>query len=318
MRFIALTGRALVIGTACSATHAEVLHDNLCITDSVLYDSSWWSFCGGREYWGASYNAESADVFRLATVSWVTSATMDYQSLYGLKPEAICIRIYQGISFDCDSTRPEEASTWSQSVESANFSWIILNDSPDGAPMRRATMQLDDPIRIPSGCAFLSMQAYSETDVYGVPLGNYRYADDYPCMTVGNPWARSGAEDDPCCEGKPFFFLGPDWDYFGSLEPDTFSMRIEGIPAGECVGGERMRTKCTPMGAGDEFKVVVRVAVGQPNSVVTALLDPPDPRSVSIALDVTGKGKGKFKHAAEGDHKVFLCNAIETVTCHRR
>ncbi len=92
-------------------------------------------------------------------------------------------------------------------------------------------------------------------------------------------------------------------------------MRIEGIPAGDCVGTERVTAACKP-GDGERLgKIVVKVRDGQPNGIVTALLDPPDPRSMSIALDGAGRGKGKFKGVALGEHRVFVCDSIVNVTC---
>ncbi|GIK17639.1 MAG: hypothetical protein BroJett003_26030 [Planctomycetota bacterium] len=93
------------------------------------------------------------------------------------------------------------------------------------------------------------------------------------------------------------------------------SLRIEGIPAGDCVDGEIVSATCKVRDGVRRGRVVVKISGGQPNGTVTALLDPPDPRSMSIALDGSGRGKGKFRGVPLGEHRVFVCDSIVDVPC---
>ncbi len=64
-----------------------------------------------------------------------------------------------------------------------------------------------------------------------------------------------------------------------------------------------------------EGDVLVKVRSGQLNGIVTALLNPPDPQSMSIPLDGSGRGKGKLRGVPLGEHRVFVCDSIVDVTC---
>ncbi|GIK16588.1 MAG: hypothetical protein BroJett003_15520 [Planctomycetota bacterium] len=139
--------------------------------------------------------------------------------------------------------------------------------------------------------------------------------EDYGCSAV----RRDGGERNQCCDGNGGYGH-QDWRQLddSSFQVGAISMRVEGIPAGDCSGGERVTAACKP-GDGERLgKIVVKVRDGQPGGTVTALLDPPDPRHVSIPLDARGRGKGKFRDVDDtAAHRVFLCDAVLDVPCGR-
>ncbi|MCK6465963.1 MAG: hypothetical protein L6Q93_14135, partial [Phycisphaerae bacterium] len=234
-------------------------------------------------------------------------ATWHYLTLdlgLGLVPKKLCVGFYGDEDDDCIADQQAQHFEEATRIESAPF-----DDSVYGFNGMRTTAHLSYPPMLRSGSWFGSFQPAS-TD-WGYSPISYGSCGSSEYLCGAN--YRDGGELNGCCDGLGAFG-SEEWrcDCFYGLK---ISMRIEGIPAGDCVGTERVTAACKP-GDGERLgKIVVKVRDGQPNGIVTALLDPPDPRSMSIALDGAGRGKGKFKGVALGEHRVFVCDSIVNVTC---
>ncbi|MCC7293274.1 MAG: hypothetical protein IT449_14540 [Phycisphaerales bacterium] len=278
--------------------------DNSCIVDDGVYAMNLSSFCGADDVFGRRSNVEAADRFGIDSPYWVTSVQMDFLTLYGIKPDQACVGFYGNAPARCE---PAEAAFCIQTVDGASFGWVEYEDIHGSYEGRRLTIDFATPCRLAAGEWYLAVQPIGQSDAAGIVAALYG-ADD--CFQTGSPiWRRAG-EETACCEGLDAI----PWNCDHSFEPPTLSMRVEGVPTGDCLGSERVTAKCKAHGGG-EFNVVVRFRNGQPNGTVTALLDPPDPRSMSIPLDDRGRGKGKFKNVPLGEHRVFVCDSIVDVTC---
>ncbi|MCC7292448.1 MAG: hypothetical protein IT449_10360 [Phycisphaerales bacterium] len=295
---------------ASSSTHAaDVLHDTLCIVDDGLYlGNDMPCFCGGRDIYGESYNFQVADAFNLEESYWITVIAVDFLTLNGSMPDQVCAALYLGAPMCNDSRSPYISDV----LYDGQFSWTEFHDTVYETYLgRRLWADLELPYRLPTGRWYVSLQPSTDADVSRVPAARSPLGS---CEIEGNAITRWVVDDpEPCCFADPL----NEWDWWcdGSFEPPIISMRVEGLPAGDCVGGEIVTANCRP-GDGERLgKIIVKVRSGQPNGAVTALLDPPDPRSMSIALDDRGRGKGKFRIVPLGEHRVFVCDSIVDVTC---
>lgn len=289
---------------------ADVLLDNQCIVDNALYRTSYHSFCGGEAVYGESYNLQAADGFVLDVEHWITAVSMDFLGSDGIEPDHVCVRFYEHLGRNCELSDLDFAGA---ELEAGEFAWIEFEDRVFGRAGRRLQTSLANPIRLPADYWYLSVQPSTPLDAYKVPAALY---NPDACYGIGLVAYRDGRDFNPCCEavgegGWPF------WACDGSFDPDTLSMRVEGIPAGACAGGERVKATCRP-GDGEELgRIVVKVRRGQAGESVTALLNPPDPRNIRILLDDRGRGKGKFMDVPLGEHRVFVCDAVLDASCGR-
>jgi len=290
---------------------SDVLRDNLCMTDLQVYDGFYLSYCGGSVF-GQAYNFQCGDGFATTEAYWITSVNIDFLTAYGQTPDHLCVNFFEVQGGGCDSSETEFCG---RNILPGAFQWDPFQDTVYGKEGRRATIPLEEPCRLPQGCWLVSVQYASEADAAGAVAISYGRGLEFECLGGGRVYTRDGREHDPCCqlEGEPN--LWTDWRNDGTFEPDSLCTRVEGIPAGDCAGGEEVRAKCKPGGGERLGKVIVKVTDGEPHGAVTALFDPPDPQHVSIALDATGRGKGKFKRVPLGDHRVFVCDAIVSVGC---
>lgn len=286
----------------------EVLRDTLCIGDLALYEEMYPSFCNGEYLFNVAYNIQSADSFGRAEGYWITAFSVDFLTAYGTEPDHVCVAFYRALPRFCDVS---EQTSFEFVLARGSFSWSEFDDAVFQMQGRRLAVSVSRPVRLEAVPWYLSVQPSSFSDYYFIPAARYG-ADN--CFAAGNAIFRDGREDNSCCDGRGEYD-STDWVCDGSFEPDTLSMRVEGIPAGDCVGGERVWARCRARSGEQVGDVVVKVRSGQPNGTVTALLDPPDPQSMSIPLDGSGRGKGKFKGVSLGDHRVFVCDAIVDVTC---
>lgn len=303
----------LVTTTAYRAAGFEIIRDSLCMTDLQVYDTYYLNYCGGGALYGESYSMQSAEAFRLPGSYFVTKVTVDFLTVNGVTPDYICASFYENSGGAC---RVNEDANWSATLDSDAFSWEAFEDTVFGRfEGRRSDVSFSEPPLLSEGVWFGCLQPASEADFAGTPAASYSRALDYDCIEIGDTKSRESREDESCCIADGDWGWWKDWTCDGTFEPDTLSMRVEGIPAGDCVGGEQVRAKCRVRGGEQVGDVVVKVRDGQPNGTVTALLDPPDPRSMSIALDSAGRGKGKFRGVPLGEHRVFVCDSIVNVTC---
>ncbi|MCC7292447.1 MAG: hypothetical protein IT449_10355 [Phycisphaerales bacterium] len=260
---------------------------------------------------GESSNYQVGGTFVVLEPIWITAVTADFLTANGSAPEKLCVRFYRG----CPPLEIEEITLDSYPTD---FLWQAFDDPVYGLPGRRAIVLLDSIPRLDARCWVLSIQPATEGEAYLQTGATYGTAYSFGCAAGGHTFIRDGRDYNPCCvAGSERGYWSREWEDTteGTFEPDALSMRIEGIPAGDCVGGERVRARCKLRDGEHVGDVVVKVRSGQPNGVVTALLDPPDPKSMSISLDDSGRGKGKFRRVPIGDHRVFVCDAIVDVTC---
>lgn len=294
-----------------SPDSAEVLLDNLCIVDQQIYRGSYYSFCGGEAVYGVSYNIQAADEVVLEVPYWITRVTVDFLASNGDPPDHVCVRFYEHLGGRCNLSEHEYAA---EELRSGEFAWSEFDDVVFDKAGRRLDARLEPMVLLPEGVFYLSAQPSSPSNAFDVPAAYY-LSD--ACFETGDVHWRDGRKSSPCCEavgegGWPF------WDCTGSFEPDTLSMRVEGIPAGDCVGGEGVTARCKPGDGKRLGKVVVTVRGGQVGGTVTALLDPPDPRDIRIPLDDRGRGKGRFRDVDDSAaHRVFVCDAVLDVPCGR-
>ncbi len=238
---------------------------------------------------------------------------MDFLTLHGTVPDYVCASFYEFIGGGCSQS---EEPAWFLAVDSTLFSWEPFEETVfTGLQGRRAAVSFAAPPRLSDGLWLACLQPAGEADFGGPAAISYAKARAFDCIQIGSATWRESNEDESCCVANGDWGESKDWICDGSFEPDTLSMRVEGIPAGDCVGEERVRAKCRVRGGEQVGDVVVKVRSGSPNGTVTALLDPPDPQSMSIALDGSGRGKGKFRGVPLGEHRVFVCDSIVNVTC---
>ncbi|MCC7290869.1 MAG: hypothetical protein IT449_02270 [Phycisphaerales bacterium] len=309
---LAMNTRAAVIAISAamvctSALGAEVLHDNLCITEQGLYDRYPFNICGGDAYFGHPENWQLADRFEIDESYWITTATVDYITVFGVAPESVCARFFEGRPPEY-CTQPYARAHCGETMLAGSFDWDPIEGDFGEFEGRRATVRFREMCRLTEGKWYLSMQPVTGQDVAATLAADFD--DDHPCLHQGCMVWRWGVVEGSCCMDDS----DPEWDATDP-EPDTLSMRIEGIPAGDCVDGEIVTARCRPGDNERPGKIIVKVRDGQPNGTVTALLDPPDPKSMSIPLDDRGHGKEKFKDVPLGEHRVFVCDAIVDVTC---
>ncbi|KAA0220220.1 MAG: hypothetical protein EDS66_14140 [Planctomycetota bacterium] len=288
---------------------ADVVYDSLCITDDQSYQGGAWSYCGGEGVYGKEYDVQIADDMRLDAPYHIDRVTVDFVTFLGLCPDAVCVSLFSAEGESCmpSSDADKHLEINGESVVCEEFDDFIF-----GLQGVRITVVLD-PILLEAGRWFICTQPRGP-DFGGQP---YRSLADCGGDFVCDALRRDGGERNPCCAGSGIFG-DTDWKRFdeGGFQLPVVPMRIEGIPAGDCVGGERVTAACKP-GEGERLgKVVVKVRGGQAGGNVTALLDPPDPRHVSIPLDTRGRGKGKFRDVDDSAaHRVFLCDAVIDVPC---
>ncbi|MCC7292446.1 MAG: hypothetical protein IT449_10350 [Phycisphaerales bacterium] len=301
------------LGIAAPQVFSEVLLDNLCIVDAQIYDRHYISYCGMREFFGLSYSLEAADRFSIRRSYFITRVTVDQLTAYGRRADSVCIRFFEQLGPGC--TLNEEPYC-AHDVGADAIEWDVFEDTVYGDYMGlRLRHAFSGPCRLPANSWYLSVQPAGDNEYGAIPGISFDKALNYECVSIGNVQTREGRDDQPCCSADGDFGLWKDWTCDGAFETDTLSMRIEGIPAGDCADGERLRAKCKVRDGERVGDVVVKVLGGQPNGGVTALLDPPDPRSMSISLDGAGRGKGKFRSVPLGEHRVFVCDSIVDVTC---
>ncbi|MCC7292545.1 MAG: hypothetical protein IT449_10845 [Phycisphaerales bacterium] len=309
-----MSGVEIIIGATSllAALQSEVIRDSLCMTDLQVYERYYPNFCGGEAIFGISYSLQAADAFSTTKPFFIIGVTFDFLVLSGAEPESACIAFYA-------NPRPcevDEEPTWSQALAGGSFSWEPFDELvyPEFEG-RRAFVVFSEPPLLTAGGWAVGLQPVSYEDFGGTPAISFSRAVEYECIDLGDALSRETTGHESCCNVDGDWGWYKDWHCDGSFEPDTLSMRVEGIPAGDCVGGERVRARCKTRDGEQVGDVVVKVRSGQPDGAVTALLDPPDPTSMSIALDDRGRGKGKFKDAPLGAHRVFVCDSIIDVTC---
>ena len=295
----------LLLWSAGRYAAGDVVHDNLCITDEGMHRHYPFNICGGAEYFGEAQDWQLADRFVIDNSYWITLTTMDYATIYGSAPDGICAEVYNGGTTE-HCGLPDRLPYWTEALHAGSFEWepIALRELEG----RRATVRFTSPCRLPKGKWYLAMQPVTDVDAVATPAADS--FDEGACAQAGCMVWRWGDWGSPCCEHAS----DPIWDATAP-EPWILAMRVEGIPAGDCTGGETVRAKCKP-GDGERLgKVIVKVTDGEPHGAVTALFDPPDPQHVSLALDAMGRGKGKFKRVSAGDHRIFVCDSILDVSC---
>ncbi|MCC7291213.1 MAG: hypothetical protein IT449_04015 [Phycisphaerales bacterium] len=291
---------------SAASTDTRILYDSLCITDEGGY-AGYGCHCGGDGIWGAAYDLQYADDFELQDMDFITNVTADFVSHRGLCASRACLSFHAP---DDDCLANNDAII-QLDIGQGGINCEPFEDSEYGLEGVRVRISLVDPVALPAGRWYVSMQpADSEDWSYIVATLNEPNCGAHLCG--GN--FRDGGGWNTCCEGMGGY--GYDvWTRSILFEEPTAAMRIEGIPGGDCGGSEDVSAKCKPGDGGRPGKIIVKVRKGQPNGTVTALLDPPDPRSMSIALDDRGRGKGKFRDVPLGEHRVFVCDSIVEVTC---
>ncbi|MCC7292524.1 MAG: hypothetical protein IT449_10740 [Phycisphaerales bacterium] len=292
----------MMVGTQ-APLFTDILYDSLCITDQSLYSNGVGNYCGGDGAIGGAYDVQAADGFSIEAGVLVTAVTIDSLTFLGLTPDKVCVGFHEDDDGDCFA---EEYPRYYE--ETTNIEASPFKDRVFGYQGVRTRATLAHPVMLRPGTWFGAIQP-SSSDWGYVPVA---YGS---CGSQGYDCGlnyRDGGEANGCCDGAGGYGV-EQWqnDFYGLKVP----MRIEGIPAGDCRGGEQVVATCMPGDGERSGKIIVRVRKGQPSGTVTALLDPPDPRSVSIPLNDRGRGKGKFKDVALGEHRVFVCDSVVDVTC---
>lgn len=290
---------------------ADVVYDSLCITEDQSYHGAMASYCGGEGVYGKEYDVQTADDIKLDASYYIHRVTADFVTFKGLCPDAVCVSWF---TTEEDSCTPSSDADEYLEIDGGLVECEEFDDLIFGLRGVRLTVTMD-PLLREAGRWFISMQPRGP-DYGGQPFRSLAdCGGDFVCDAL----ERDGGDRNPCCEGLGIFG-DTDWRRYdeGGFQLPVVPMRVEGIPAGDCIGGENVTARCKP-GDGERLgKVVVKVRGGQAGGAVTALLDPPDPRPISIALDDRGRGKGRFRDVDDSAaHRVFLCDAVLDVPCGR-
>ena len=286
----------------------DQLYDTLCNTDVHNYAGGIGAYCGGEDVWTSSYDLQVADDFPVNGKYFITSLTADYLTVLGFCPDRLCWSVYPHDDAGCRSEDDAVANGEEGQVACTPFedTWYDLKG-------QRVSVVLSTPPFLSEGRWFLSIQPSSRDWGYA-PLSYTGGCEEYNIFLCATNY-RDGGERNRCCDGLGVWD-NPDWQEANAgADYPVIPMRVEGIAAGDCADGEIVSATCKVRDGGRRGCVVVKVSNGQPNGAVTALLDPPDPQSISISLDSSGRGKGKFRGVALGEHRVFVCDSIVDVTC---